>query len=82
MLKTVRYTCINGFKSIKRVYIPIGLQESKADRYEKELKRVVNQFKNIAEVWSIFEIRINSDIETISRGLNSIQLYFERADGL
>jgi hypothetical protein len=57
-------------------YIPIGLLP-KEDFYEKELKRMTNQFGNIAQVWSAFEIRTDPNIESNIRGLNSIQLHYE-----
>ena len=57
-------------------YIPLGLSP-KADFYEKELKRKVSQFGNIAQVWSAFEIRTDPNIASNIRGLNSIQLHHE-----
>jgi hypothetical protein len=57
-------------------YIPIGLLP-KEDFYEKELKRIVNQYGNIAQVWSAFEIRTEPNTESNIRGLNSIQLHYE-----
>jgi hypothetical protein len=36
-------------------YIPIGL--SQRGFLRKELKRIVNKFGNIAQVWSAFEIQ-------------------------
>ncbi len=57
-------------------YIPIGLVP-KEDFYEKELKRMTNQFGNIAQVWSAFEIRTDPNTESNIRGLNSIQLHYE-----
>lgn len=56
-------------------YIPISL-EPKVDFYEKELKRNVNHFGNLAQVWSAFEIRTDPEIATNIRGLNSIQLHY------
>lgn len=63
--------------SLEAEYIPIALLP-KADFYEKELKRKVSQFGNIAQVWSAFEIRTDPDIESNVRGLNSIQLHYEK----
>lgn len=57
-------------------YIPIGLLP-KEDFYEKELKRIVSQHGNIAQVWSAFEIRTEPNTESNVRGLNSIQLHYE-----
>lgn len=57
-------------------YIPLGLSE-KEDFYEKELKRKVSQFGNIAQVWSAFEIRTDPTVPSNIRGLNSIQLHHE-----
>lgn len=57
-------------------YIPVGLSP-KEDFFEKELKRVVSKYGNIAQVWSAFEIRTNPNVESDIRGLNSIQLHFE-----
>jgi hypothetical protein len=57
-------------------YIPIGLS-SKEDFYEKELKRKVSKYGNIAQVWSAFEIRTDPNAESNIRGLNSIQLHYE-----
>ena len=45
--------------------------------YEKELKRIVSKYGNIAQVWSAFEIRTDIDIESNIRGLNSIKLHYE-----
>ncbi len=63
--------------SLEAEYIPLGLSP-KEDFYEKELKRKVNQFGRIAQVWSAFEIRNNPEIATNIRGLNSIQLHYEK----
>lgn len=57
-------------------YISIGLSP-KEDYYEKELKRIVSQYGNIAQVWSAFEIRTEPNTESNIRGLNSIQLHYE-----
>lgn len=62
--------------SLEAEYVPLGLNP-KEDFYEKELKRVVSHYGNIAQVWSAFEIRTDPNIETQIRGLNSIQLHFE-----
>ncbi|MDT8416136.1 MAG: hypothetical protein RQ735_12275 [Flavobacteriaceae bacterium] len=62
--------------TLEAEYIPMGLSP-KEDFYEKELKRLVSQFGNIAQVWSAFEIRTHPETESNIRGLNSIQLHFE-----
>ena len=41
-----------------------------------ELKRKVNQFGNIAQVWSAYEVRADPNKPTNLKGLNSIQLHF------
>ena len=41
--------------TLEAEYIPIGLS-AKEDFYEKELKRKVSKYGNIAQVWSAFEI--------------------------
>lgn len=62
--------------TLEAEYIPIGLSP-KEDFYEKELKRIVSKYGNIAQVWSAFEIRTDPKTETDIRGLNSIQLHYE-----
>lgn len=62
--------------TLEAEYIPIGLSP-KEDFYEKELKRKVSKYGNIAQVWSSFEIRTNPKTESNIRGLNSIQLHYE-----
>jgi len=62
--------------TLEAEYIPIGLLP-KADFYEKELKRKVSKYGNIAQVWSAFEIRTDPNTESNTRGLNSIQLHYE-----
>ena len=57
-------------------YIPMGLAP-REDFYEKELKRKMTHYGNMAQVWSAFEIRTNPDVASNVRGLNSIQLHFE-----
>jgi hypothetical protein len=66
-----------SFNSLEAEYIPMGLHP-REDLYELELKREVRQFGNIAQVWSAFEIRTDPEIPTTIRGLNSIQLHFEK----
>ena len=49
----------------------------KKDLYEKELKRKVIQYGNVAQVWSAYEIRNKPEVATNYRGLVSLQLHFE-----
>lgn len=62
--------------SLEAEYIPL-LSSPKEDFYEKELKRKVSQFGNIAQVWSAFEVRTDPKVASTTRGLNSIQLHYE-----
>ncbi len=62
--------------TLEAEYIPIGLSP-KEDFYEKELKRTVSKYGNIAQVWSAFEIRTDPNTESNVRGLNSVQLHYE-----
>jgi hypothetical protein len=62
--------------SLEAEYIPIGLSP-KENFYEKELKRRVSKYGNIAQVWSAFEIRTEPKTESNIKGLNSIQNHFE-----
>lgn len=62
--------------TLEEEYIPL-LLIPKEDFYEKELKRTVNQFGNMAQVWSAYEIRTDPEIASNTRGLNNIQLHFE-----
>ncbi|EAZ82001.1 hypothetical protein [Algoriphagus machipongonensis] len=63
-------------RTLEAEYIPIGLSP-KENFYEKELKRIVSKYGNIAQVWSAFEIRTDPETESNIRGLNSVQLHFE-----
>jgi hypothetical protein len=46
--------------------------------YEKEVSRRVEQFGQIAHVWSTYESRHNeNDVEPFMRGINSIQLFHD-----
>jgi hypothetical protein len=62
--------------SLEAEYVPLALSP-KSDFYEKELKRKVSQFGNLAQVWSAFEIRTDPNSPSTIRGLNSIQLHYE-----
>jgi len=57
-------------------YVPLALGP-KEGFYEKELKRTVSHFGNLAQVWSAFEIRTSPDLASNMKGLNSIQLHYE-----
>jgi hypothetical protein len=47
--------------------------------YEKEIARRIEQFGNIAHVWSTYESRHDlGDPEPFMRGINSIQLFHDR----
>lgn len=63
--------------ALEAEYIPLALAP-KEDFYEIELKRSVSRFGNMAQVWSAFEIRTDPDLESNTRGLNSIQLHYEK----
>ena len=63
--------------SLEAEYIPLALSP-KEDFYERELKREVSHFGNMAQVWSAFEIRTDPNIASEIRGLSSIQLHFEK----
>ena len=63
--------------SLEAEYIPLALSP-KEDFYEIELKREVSHFGNMTQVWSAFEIRTDPNIASEIRGLNSIQLHFEK----
>jgi hypothetical protein len=46
--------------------------------YEKEIARRIEQFGNIAHVWSTYESRRDpNDPEPFMRGINSIQLFYD-----
>jgi len=63
--------------SLEAEYIPLALSP-KEDFYERELKREVSHFGNMAQVWSAFEIKTDPNVASDIRGLNSIQLHFEK----
>ena len=63
--------------SLEAEYIPLVISP-KQNFYEKELKRTISHFGNMAQVWSAFEIRTDPNIASGIRGLNSIQLHFEK----
>lgn len=47
--------------------------------FETELHRDVQEFGNMAHVWSTYESRQRVDGPVIDRGINSLQLYFDGA---
>lgn len=61
--------------SLEAEYIPFLLAD-KESFYEVEVKRIVNKYGNMAQVWSTYEIRNEPEIASDIRGQNSIQLYF------
>ncbi len=63
-------------RTLEAEYIPLALAP-KENFYEKELKRTVTHFGNLAQVWSAFEIRTDPSTATTNRGLNSIHLHYE-----
>lgn len=46
--------------------------------YESEINREVRIFGNIAHVWSTYETRLIKNGPVARRGINSIQLFFEK----
>lgn len=62
--------------SLEAEYLPL-LLVPKEDFYEKELKRTIDKFGPMAQVWSAYEVRTNPETASNIRGLNSIQLHFE-----
>ncbi len=62
--------------SLEAEYIPL-LLSPKVDFYEKEIKREINHYGNIAQVWSAFEVRTEPNIASNIRGLTSLQLHFD-----
>ena len=65
-----------GPHSLEAEYVPV-LIAPKENWYEKELKRTVTHYGNIAQVWSAFEVTTEPNGAAIMRGLTSIQLHFE-----
>ena len=45
--------------------------------FESEIGRVVEEYGSLAHVWTTFEIRNAPDGEVVSRGVNSISLYYD-----
>ena len=45
--------------------------------YEIELNRIVEQYGNVAHVWSTFDMRQTPDGEAFNTGINSISLYYK-----
>lgn len=44
--------------------------------YEIEINRIVEQFDNLAHVWSTFKTRGSPDGAVLSRGISSVSLYY------
>ena len=47
-----------------------------AGLFEREIGRIVQQYGNLAQVWSTFEIRNTPDGDVVSRGVTSMSLYY------
>lgn len=47
------------------------------DFYEVEIARRVQRFGNIAHVWSTYESRRTPDGKPFTRGINSVQLFYD-----
>ena len=45
--------------------------------YEVEIHRVLEEYGDIAHVWSTFEMRKSEDSDAFMRGINSISLYYK-----
>lgn len=63
--------------SLESLYIPL-LQQPRKAAYEIELKRKVSKYGHVALVWTAFEVRSNPDEPSEVKGLNSVQLHFEK----
>jgi hypothetical protein len=46
--------------------------------YENEINRKVRVFGNIAHVWSTYETRLEKNGPVMRRGINSVQLYYDK----
>ena len=45
--------------------------------YEVEVHRIVEQFGNLAHVWSTYEMRSSPDGAAFDRGISSVSLYYD-----
>ena len=45
--------------------------------YEVEVHRIVQQFGNLAHVWSTYEMRNSPDGPAFDRGISSVSLYYD-----
>ena len=45
--------------------------------YEVEINRVIEEYGDIAHVWSTFEMQKSADSDAFMRGINSISLYYK-----
>ena len=45
--------------------------------FEVEIGRITEQYGNLAHVWSTFEIRNTEDGPAVSRGINSLSIYWD-----
>lgn len=62
--------------SLEAEYVPF-LLSPREDFYEVELKRQVDRYGSMAQVWSAYEVRTDPQVSTNIRGLNSIQLRYD-----
>lgn len=46
--------------------------------FEYEIGRIVEEYENLAHVWSTYEIRVTREGEPVGRGVNSISLYYHK----
>lgn len=46
--------------------------------FETEVNREVRVFGNVAQVWSTYETRLEKDGPVMRRGINSIQLFYDK----
>ncbi len=44
--------------------------------YEEEINRIVHKYRDIAQVWSTYELRRTPDGPAFARGISNIALYF------
>ena len=68
----------NGFLAMTRNMLELGAYTS---FYEFEIARRIEQFGDVAQVWSLYETRRNRAArEALGRGVNSIQLIRQKAE--
>lgn len=78
---------IYSYKNRKGVQVTIPVKDfhkdtedliMKTDFFESEINREVRVFGNIAQVWSTYETRFAKNGSVEKRGINSIQLIYEK----